>query len=118
MATVSGLVRSFYGWLAKTDQALQAEGLSERIQSLPTTHPTSLPAVTSLALQTARALHGTAFFDKALYWSRLFERIQTEGWQGEIRSVDLDRIRIREELKAGKDGLALQDSRTRAASTS
>lgn len=118
MATVSGLVRSFYGWLARTKQSMQADSLSERIQSLPSSYPTSLPAVTSLARRTARALHGTAFHEKALYWSRLFERIQAEGWQGEIRSVDMDRIRIREDLKAGKDGVALQTRSTREIASS
>lgn len=113
MATVSGLVRSYYGWLAKTQSALSAKGLTEHSQLMPSQYPTSLPAVTSLAQRTARALQDTAFGDKALYWSGLFARIQTEGWQGEIRSVDLDRLRIREDLKADRDGLALQTCRTR-----
>lgn len=109
MATREGLVRSFYGWLFRTGQVLKESGNETYSRLLPTYRPTSLPAVTRLALHSVRVLRETPFEEKAVYWANLFSGIERDGWQGETRPIDADRNRLREELEAVSGELALQD---------
>ena len=107
MASKMGLVRSYYGWLVRTEKALRSE-VDARKDILPAQRPTSLNPVAILAQDSARILKGTRFEKRANYWSDLFGRILNEGWKGDVLSVDTDRLKIQEELKTALDGLAFQ----------
>lgn len=107
MATKTGLVRSFYGWFVRTEEALRESEHSALIAQLPTHKPTSLPAVARVARQTARVLKNSQYRKRALYWDKLFSRIIAEGWRGEMRITDTCRNTIRGELEEALDGLAL-----------
>ena len=93
MATVSGLVRSFYGWLVRREQAMP-----DNAGVLPTNRPTSLSAITEIACHTATVLEGTEHEARANYWKNLFEGIEEKGWHGELRTEDQCRLKIRQEL--------------------
>jgi hypothetical protein len=111
MATIAGLVRSYYGWLVRKERALKESGNEVYQRLLPAQRPTSLSAVTRIALHSARVLKDTEYEDRALYWARLFERIRQEGWQGEIRPMDDCRAQIRAELQEALGDLAVQSLR-------
>jgi hypothetical protein len=109
MATIAGLVRSYYGWLVRTERALQEAGNEIHNLLLPAQRPTSLSAVTRKALHSARVLRGTDHEERANYWANLFEQIRSEGWKGEVRPVDACRSSIRQELREALGDLAVQD---------
>jgi hypothetical protein len=104
MATSSGLVRSFYGWLARVERSLREDGNVLHSQLLPVQRPTSIGPVTRLALHTVRALSETVYEDKARYWADVFSRIERDGWRGEVRPQDRDRARIRSRLREALSG--------------
>lgn len=81
MATKEALVRSYYGWLLKTEQALQER--SELLSRLPQTRPTTLSEIADLAVSVYAVLKeaGGEIEEKAAYWMELFGRIQREGWK-------------------------------------
>ena len=105
MALKRGLIRSYYGWLTKVETELREERGS-LVSSLPPWRPTTLPAVTRLALRTAGIFRGTRFQERAEYWSSLFQRIYSEGWKGDLSPQDKAGFSIREELEQAR-GLAL-----------
>jgi hypothetical protein len=99
MATRAGLVRSFYGWFARTERALRESGLVEAADALPPHRPTPIPSAHRVAQKALEALAGTPHEDKARYWADLLGGIVENGWTGESRTVDTDRARIRGDLE-------------------
>ena len=95
MATKSGLIRSFYGWLAKTEAELPPTRV------LPFARPTTFPAVESIARKTLVALRDSPFEERARYWANLFSSILSEGWKGEERVEDDVQASINQELTNG-----------------
>jgi hypothetical protein len=104
MATTAGLVRSFYGWLARKERALREAGKEVYTSLMPAQRPTSIPAVIRVALHSVRVLKGTEFEERAVYWANLFEKIRIQGWQGDVRSSDVGRKKIRKELEEALRG--------------
>jgi len=104
MATKTGLVRSFYGWLVRKEQALREAENDTYMYLLPAQRPTSIPSVTRIALHAVRVLKGTTFEERAIYWAELFERIRAEGWRGERREIDTCQDAIRQELEEATRG--------------
>jgi len=99
MATTTGLVRSFYGWLARRERGLQEGSFVFSKQ-----RPTSLSAITKVARHTAEVLKGTAHEKRANYWLSLFEGIEKDGWLGELRTEDHCRLQIRQDLNEAISG--------------
>ena len=95
MATKSGLIRSFYSWMARTESEMPPS------RSLPLNHPTSLKGVTRVAQQVKETLKNSPFEERAIYWAELFDRIQREGWKGENRLEDSVQESIWQELNDG-----------------
>jgi hypothetical protein len=104
MATITGLVRSYYGWLVRKERALQEAGNLIYKDLLPAQRPTSLAAVTRVALHSVRVLKETEFEERAVYWAKLFESIHRNGWQGDERPEDRCRTNIRQELQEALSG--------------
>lgn len=104
MATTTGLVRSYYGWLVRKERALKEAGNDVYRELLPAQRPTSLAAVTRVALHSVRVLKETDFEERAVYWAKLFESIRKNGWKGDERPEDSCRAKIRQELQEALGG--------------
>lgn len=98
MATQSGLIRSFYGWLVRRERALREVDDTPRINLLPARYPTTMPEVCKVAEAAEAVLCGTEHHAKAQYWVAIFDSIRRDGWCGEVRAEDRMRERIRQEL--------------------
>ena len=84
MASKAALVRSFYGWLMKTERALVDHSKGpELLSCLPQTRPTSLSEVASLTVNVYAVLKeaGGEIEERAAYWAELFGRIERDGWK-------------------------------------
>lgn len=77
MANPYNLVRSFYGWVAKTERALKK---SRRLEAFPKVYPTTITGAFQVSTGLVTALEGTTHHERALYWHKTFGSIVESGW--------------------------------------
>ncbi len=79
MANQYNLVRSFYGWVAKTERALKKN--RRVLEAFPKFHPTTITGAFEVSTTLLPVLAGTVHHERASYWHKTFESIIADGWK-------------------------------------